>query len=182
MHFIDECLKKSVYDSLPDLELHGVFTCKVVRVYDGDTFHAALIPDETIDNGDKDKPTIYRVCCRLIGINTPEIPRSYAEAHSAPRAYAARDRLFELATGLKISDEERLESQKQNGNDDMPSLTDAQLQSKIDTENKTILHRGITMHGTDKYGRHLACLNAVGTGEDVSSVLLREELAEPYGV
>lgn len=167
-------LRGASYDALPDFELRGAYSCKVVRVYDGDTFHVAIRPQL-----DKDGRT-YRVCCRLAGVDTPEIPRAHADAFEAARAYAARDRLVELATGLVVTEEEKRRASDESGTP-MPSLTDLQLQRKLDAQNATVLPRGLHLHGLEKYGRHLASLTAVDSGEDVGTVLLREGLAVPYG-
>lgn len=168
-------LQGASYDALPDFELRGAYSCKVVRVYDGDTFHVAIRPRGHAKDG-----RTYRVCCRLAGVDTPEIPRAHADAFEAARAYAARDRLVELVTGLVVTEEEKRRASDESGTP-MPSLTDLQLQRKLDAQNATVLRRGLHLHGLEKYGRHLASLTAVDSGEDVAAVLLREGLAVPYG-
>lgn len=167
----DEKLASASYDALPDFELRGTYSCKVVRVYDGDTLHAAIRPHF--------HHRTYRVCCRLAGIDTPEMPRSHADAFEAERAYAARDRLVELVTGLVVTDEDKRRASDESGTP-MPSLTDMQLQRKLDTQNTMVLRRGLRLQGLEKYGRHLASLTTAD-GQDVADVLLREGVAVPYG-
>lgn len=170
-----EKLASASYDALPDFELRGTYSCKVVRVYDGDTLHVAIRPRIHGDN----IPRTYRVCCRLAGIDTPEMPHSHADAFEAERAYAARDRLVELVTGLVVTEDDKRQASDESGMP-MPSLTDMQLQRKLDMENITVLRRGLHLQGMEKYGRHLASLTTID-GKDVAAVLLREGLAVPYG-
>jgi endonuclease YncB( thermonuclease family) len=61
---LKNALIAATYDTTPNLNLNGYKgLCKVVKVYDGDTVHVAI---EVFGN-------IYRIKCRLSGIDTAEL-------------------------------------------------------------------------------------------------------------
>eukprot|EP00967_Tisochrysis_lutea_P032752 scaffold38736_cov17-Tisochrysis_lutea.AAC.4 len=51
-------------DSLPEYLLQGTFDFKAIRVYDGDTIWAAVIV----------RDQAWKIQCRLLGIDAPEMP------------------------------------------------------------------------------------------------------------
>jgi len=158
------------YDDLPEFMAKGVFDCKVIRVYDGDTIWVG------IKTAGDDRT--WRVCCRLIGMDAPEMPRSHVDAMTDyhKMAFAARDRLVELLTGLSIEPGSHFDT----SGIELPSLTDQILQQKLDRENHTVLERGLEIeHGKDKYGRYLARIRTV-EGGDAAEVMIREGHAVPY--
>eukprot|EP00983_Pelagomonas_calceolata_P026861 843556-Pelagomonas_calceolata.AAC.5 len=53
-------------DSLPEYLLQGTFDFKAIRVYDGDTIWAAVIV----------RDQAWKIQCRLLGIDAPEMPSS----------------------------------------------------------------------------------------------------------
>lgn len=163
-------LKYAKYDELPEYELDGCHDCKIVRVWDGDTLFAA-IPY-------KDK--IYRVNCRLMDVDTPEIPRNYSLSMTddSKSAYLARDKIVEYLTNIDTEPLQKL-SQDSTGNT-MPSLTSHDLQYLLD-QNTLILPQSLTFHGRDKYGRYLVRIKTK-TGEDLSQKLIEENLAKPFMV
>lgn len=66
-NLVDVELRDSTYESLPPYSLDGLKGwCKVVRVYDGDTLHV----------GFRINGSLYRIKCRLQGIDTAEL-KSY---------------------------------------------------------------------------------------------------------
>jgi endonuclease YncB( thermonuclease family) len=149
------------YDDLPEFMAKGVFDCKVIRVYDGDTVWAAIFPVRGCDQ-------VSRVCCRLMGIDAPEMPKSsytdkpMSDYHRS--AFAARDRLVELLTDRSASS---------------PFLSDHALQAEVD-DNRAILDRGLELtHKRDKYGRYLARVRT-RDGRDASDVMLQEGHAVHY--
>ncbi len=167
----DHELKKVVYSDLPDFDLHGKFDCKVVRVFDGDTLHAAINID-----GD-----MYRIQCRLKGIDTPEMPRAHIDAMTPEsiRAYRARDRLIELVTNIDMSILETKDEHYNSVGISMPSLTDMDMQKIIDEQNTLVLKDALILEGREKYGRSLATLDISGVG-NINEILIREGHAVPY--
>lgn len=160
------------YGGVSPLVIEGRFDCKVVRVFDGDTFWAA-IPSPLND------AEVSRVCCRLLGVNTPEMPASHADAMTdeSRRAFAARDRLVELVTSIRFDPSAR---HSDTSGTELPSLSDTDLQHRMDAENDLVLRGGLDLtHGTDKYGRYLAYVTTPD-GRDVSKALVEEGHARPY--
>lgn len=160
---LDNC----TYENVPLYELNGLYDCKILRVYDGDTFYAAIDV-----NG-----TIYKVRCRLLGVDSPEVSKSHADAQTCTDAYAARDRLVELLTNIDIKaswDTYNAQCHVKT----MPSFTVFQLQNMMDF-NTLVLAQSLEIHGNDKYGR---CLAKVKTkyGTDAATTLIEENLAKPY--
>ena len=75
---------------------------KIVNVYDADTCKIVL------DKGDN---TLEKYCCRLLGIDTPEMKPSKSNLNrdlEIESAYNARNRLIQLATSCNIELENRL--------------------------------------------------------------------------
>lgn len=181
-----EKLRKIAYNHVRPFMLKGTFDCKVVRVFDGDTVWVAIrVKLQQKYNDDicptEEKESYWRVCCRLLGIDTPEMPRSHADAmqETSVKAFAARDRLVELVTDVSPFDEER--EHFDTSDQRLPSLSDGDLQRKIDSQNTAVLSAGLEIiEGTDKYGRYLARLKT-RDGRDASAVLLEEGHAVPYG-
>jgi endonuclease YncB( thermonuclease family) len=168
-------LASAEYGTVDEFMAHGKFNCKVLRVYDADTVWVAI--QSPVANTSETK--VWRVCCRLMGIDAPEMPRSHSEAMTEyhKTAYAARDRLIELLTDVELP--ENRESVDSSGNV-LPSLSDFDMQKKLD-ENRAILMGGLDLsRGMDKYGRYLARIKT-RDGRDASSVLLEEGHAVPYG-
>jgi len=171
-------LPSATYASTEPFSVQGTFDCKVVRVYDGDTFWAAI-------QSPLDGVKVSRVCCRLLGVDTPEMPPSHAEAmtEESRRAFRARDRLVALLTDVDMSDalDGNRTFQDASGTP-LPSYSDADLQDKLDAENRLVLRRALHLtHGTDKYGRFLVRVDAVD-GRDVSDVMVAEGVAAPFMV
>lgn len=167
-----ENISKATYDNTPEFELKGIFDCKVVRIYDGDTVWAALERDGTV----------WRVCCRLVGIDTPEMPSAHSTAMTEyhKRAYAARDRVVELTTDVVI---DKSRTYTDASGTPLPSLSDDDLQKKMDAENRRVIPQGLKLlQGKGKYGRYLAKLSTKDGRGDVAALLLREGLATPFMV
>ena len=165
------------YDDIEEDVIRGTFTCKVVRVYDGDTVWVAIVSPTDREEAEK---RAVRICCRILRIDAPEMPQSHAEAMAdvSKRAYAARDRLVELLTDCELDTPERRQSVDSSGIP-LPSLSDHEMQKKVD-ENRAILWNGLRIdRGRDKYGRYLAELRTMD-GRDVSDVMLREGHAKVY--
>lgn len=166
-----ETLEKVLYNELPDFDLLGKFDCKVVRVFDGDTLHAAV----NIDGN------MYRIQCRLKGIDAPEMPRAHIDAMTPEsiRAYKARDRLIELVTNIDMSILETKDEHYNCVGINMPSLTDMDMQKIIDKHNTLVLKDALILKGRDKYGRSLATLDISGIG-NINEILIREGHAVAY--
>jgi len=56
-------------DRVKEFMLDGTFDFKAIRIFDGDTIWAAVIV----------RNKAWRINCRLLGIDTPEIPRRSAK-------------------------------------------------------------------------------------------------------
>jgi len=164
----------SKYQDIPEFTLQGVFDYKAVRVYDGDTLYVAIYI-----NG-----RVCRINCRILQINTTEMPPSNAEAMSSTHhayAYRARDRLVELITNVDLEKARKDAHYLYHdtiGNT-LPSFSDAQLQKIIDEENTLVISRGLILEKVDNFGRYLAHIKSKD-GKNVSRVLLDEELAFPF--
>jgi len=105
---------------------------KIVNVYDADTCKIVL------DRGDN---TLEKYCCRLLGIDTPEMKPSKSNENrdlEINSAFNARNRLIQLATSCNIEIENRIKGKK--------------LQTFIDTNDKIII---VDCYNFDKYGRLL---------------------------
>jgi len=165
----EHTLSGATYNNTPEFLLQGTFTCKVIRVYDGDTFWAAIT--STHDS----RP--MRINCRLLNIDTPEMPIAHSQAMTDyhRRAFAARDRLIQLVTNVDIPVKENYTD---SSGTQLPSYSDAEMQKLVD-QNTAVLHNGLTLNnGTDKYGRYLVTLRKLGSKQDVSTILLSERKGE----
>ena len=146
-------LTTASWDSTPEFTLEGVFRCKVIDVYDGDTFTVATnIPGMGV----------RRVTCRLLGVDTAEMRYKATE----PRweelkqlAYRARDRVVRELTGTAVPEGYNRHDIR-NLCTQSTKLVDVQFQ------------------GMDKYGRALA---QVPCGDvSLTEILINERLALPY--
>jgi len=189
------CIEDARFDTTKPFQLEGTFDCKVVRVYDGDTIWVAIsgaLPQVDANTQVHDGPvltvhpihpiqSIRRVCCRLIGIDAPEMPRSHHDAmtESSKSAFRARDRLVELVTSCRLPSTEAQRARKDAQGLPLPSLSDAELQSVLDRNCMVLLGGLHLMNGTDKYGRYLARIST-SDDRDVSQIMLDEGLAQPY--
>lgn len=167
----EQQLRAATFGETETFVLKGLFDYKAIRVFDGDTLWAAVRDPAT--------SRVWAICCRLLDIDAPEMPRAHADAMSEQgiQAFAARDRLVELVTNVTFKDRD---DHRDTSDTPMPSLTDTQLQKKLDEKNTAIVEMGLSvLDGTDKYGRYLARLKGID-GRDVSRVLLEEGHAVPY--
>lgn len=172
----DDRLNRCTYADVDPLVFQGTFDCKVLRVYDGDTLWIAISSPLKDDK-------VSRVCCRLLGMDTPEIPRSHADAMTdeGKRAFAARDRVVQLVTNVEVGGDDDEPHQNASGVE-LPSLSDSDLQDRLDAQNTLVLKNALDMtHGTDKYGRYLVHLKTKH-GENLSDTLIREGHARPFMV
>lgn len=163
-------LRTKTFSDIKEFIIQGSFVCKVLRIYDADTLWVSL----------KFNGKIYKISCRLLGIDANEMPRSHSDAMQDyyVQSYQARDRVVDLVTNCdlqiikanncKITD---------NAGTPLPSLSDKDLQTELDKN--TLLVRISLQNGTDKYGRYLAHI-FTRDNADVSNILLDEGLAKPY--
>jgi len=122
--------------------LNGTRTVRVVSMHDGDTFTAIF----------RFEQAFYKFPVRLARIDTPEM------TSKDPRAYIARNRLFEMITAS---------STKQD--------TFAWRKKDFDSFfNRNPTHLTINCTGMDKYGRVLADVG------DFADTLVNEKLAYWY--
>jgi len=159
--------KPKTFQELKEYIIQGIFDCRIIRVYDGDTVWACI----------KLKDKYWKLQCRLVGIDTPEMPQSHSKAmtEESQRAFKARDRVVNLVTNSKF--EQRV-SKDTSGNT-LPSLSDNDLQKVVD-QNTLVLKQGLQLlNGTDKYGRYLARLK-IPDGRDLGGTLIQEGLAVPF--
>jgi endonuclease YncB( thermonuclease family) len=169
----DTVLRAAQFHGVEEVLVQGTFDCKVVRIYDGDTVWVALRPHYTYDaltTQGKKQQHVGRLCCRLLGIDAPEMPRSHVDvsmhANYYKRAFAARNRLVELVTSCQVCSVE-------------PPLSDHLMQKVVDC-NTAVLKNGLELlHKKDKYGRYLARIKTLD-GRDASDVMLDEGHAVPY--
>lgn len=138
----------ATWGTVPQFTLKGwVGAGKVLRVHDGDTLHLAV---ELFG-------AVHRLCCRLDGINAPELN----DAARRSAAFRARNRLISLTTSVDIgADDER---------------SDRALQAVID---QNILMIQVKIVGADKFGRWLVELHNKDC--HVNSTLLAEGHATPF--
>jgi endonuclease YncB( thermonuclease family) len=84
-------LSNSTYENTPEYKLKNIQTyAKVVKIYDGDTVHLAIIV-----NGEK-----RRICCRLAHIDTAEMKSKNLEEKLF--AVAAKNRLIDLVNNKLV--------------------------------------------------------------------------------
>jgi endonuclease YncB( thermonuclease family) len=150
-------LHTATYDSTPIFSLEGPHNCKVLDIYDGDTFTvAATIPGQGI----------CRLVCRLTGIDTAEMKYSANEPmrnELKQLAYKARNR---IATEL-IDLPENFDINSQ--------LPRKELRNLCGVSRKTVT---VNFGGMDKYGRLLVEVPVNTTS--LSQILIDEALALPY--
>ena len=146
-------LSNASWDTTPEFTLEGMFRCKVIDVYDGDTFTVATnIPGMGV----------RRVTCRLLGVDTPEMRYKDTEPRREELkqlAYRARDRVVQELTGTTVPE-------GYNRHDIRNLCT--QSTKLVDVE----------FQGMDKYGRalaHVLCADAT-----LTEILINERLALPY--
>lgn len=162
-------IKRAKFDEVPEYYIQGIYTCKVLRVYDGDTIWVCIYR----------KGKSFRLNCRILGIDTPEMPRAHKDAMEDyyKTAFAARDRVVQLVTNCVLP-KNKNQFTDESGTQ-LPSLSDKNLQELVD-KNTKVLKNGIELlNGTDKYGRYLARIK-LENGKDLSQILLDEKLAKPY--
>lgn len=125
---------------------------KVVEVYDGDTCKVNM----KLDN------KIYKINCRLYGINTLELKDKNEEKMS--KAIKAKIRLINLCTGINEKEIETWSLKKSN---------------IVGPNHKKIVY--ITTHGYDKYGRLLITLfHNENMLISINNQLVIEKLASEY--
>lgn len=125
----------------PPFSLNGTRTVRVVSMHDGDTFTAVF----------RFESMFYKFSVRLGRIDTPEM------TSKDPRAYLARNRLFEMITNTTNQD------------------TFAWRKKDFDSYFATHpTHLTINCTGMDKYGRVLADVG------DFAETLVKEKLAYWY--
>jgi len=100
-------LADATYENTSEYMIKGIYDYKTIRVYDGDTVWIAIkTPVVGVEEADgkSGESEVWRICCRISGIDTPEMPRSYADAMMDyyKKAYAERDRVVELTTDIAI--------------------------------------------------------------------------------
>ena len=174
-------LADATYKNTSKYMIKGIYDYKTLSVHDGNTVWIAIdtpvvgVDDGTSESGWND---VWSVCCRIKGIDAPEIPRPYEDYYYADynRAYAARDRVVELTTDITIDNKA---NHPEFGFEPLPFLSFDNLQTQLDKCNKCVIPRGLALlHGKDSYGRYLASLSTKD-GKDVAQVLLDEGLADP---
>jgi endonuclease YncB( thermonuclease family) len=163
---MDELHKKLELLQLEDIPEYSLannnYIGKIVDIYDGDTCKIILLKD----NG------FIRFNCRLINVDTPEMKLSKngdIENHLAMKnkAFAARNRLIQLATNIHIV----LENQ-----DSRIKIT------KLLRDNTKLVM--VKCHEFDKYGRLLVELFDIPLfdkgGVSYNQVLITEKFANSY--
>lgn len=139
---------KDIYPSLnncPKLELEGNYDARFVDIYDGDTLTCVI----------KLNNSFYKVNIRVAGIDTPEI-----RSTDKIIAYEARNRAFEILTGIKI----------------LNTTTKEEIRNILDN---SIYMIKLDCQKNEKYGRNLAVvynINGVNLGEQ----LIKEGYAKMY--
>ena len=128
---------------------------RVIDIYDGDTITIALKLFESSNN-----IVIKKFGVRLMGIDTPEMKSKNADIKKA--AFKARDRLYNLITGLNEKELKRKE-----------------ICDKLSTNTFLVT---IKIYGADLYGRILADIYPYDqiNVKSFSQVLLDEKLAYAY--
>jgi endonuclease YncB( thermonuclease family) len=147
------------FDKTPNFSLiDKFFSVRVVDIYDGDTCTCVL---NVFD-------TFYKFTIRLMDIDTCEMTSK--DNIVKDRAYAARNRLYQLIT----KDESKFD----------PKLSRKDLRAKL---NSKIYMISILCGGFDKYGRLLAYLFDVPTkgihfniNETYNHILIKENYAYNY--
>jgi endonuclease YncB( thermonuclease family) len=161
-----ERLKITTNDNVPDFSVNGICTlCKIVDVYDSDTFRAVFF----IDKNDKN-PIKMKV--RAAGCNAAEMHplKSHPDRKEEMRkAKVARNRLVQLITGIEFD----IFNVDQFSNNDIKKLLD---------ENKSLLY--IEFGNFDKYGRVLGTLylddSEANKKKSINQILIDENHAVYY--
>ncbi len=139
--------------SLKDKEFHG----KVVDVYDGDTCKIIFYNNETNQ--------FLKFCCRLNGIDTPELKPSKTKENREQEIILAkqcRNKLISLCC---------------NNN---PTVYDENYRQVLETNNHIVK---IKCHDFDKYGRLLVDIFDIEQTEPYTSfneILVKQGLAKEY--
>lgn len=150
-------LASASIDQNPLFTLEGVHThAKVVDVYDGDTASLAVR---------KPFPATFRV--RLLGIDTEEMRQAKSDPKREKKkelAFAARNRLIELSTGVDLSAD--------------PHLKGEPLRERLAASRKLVW---VEFGSPDKFGRGLVSLFQRKHGVvSINQQLIDEKLALPY--
>ena len=150
-------LATATYESTTGFTLEGLRECKVLDIYDGDTFTVATnIPGQ----GN------CRVVCRLNGVDTAEMKNSPSEPRRdelKQLAYRARNKVAEVLIDLPPEF------------DTSCQLPRKQLREICGQSRKTIM---VHFYNMDKYGR---CLVEVPLGDtSLSEILINSGLALRY--
>jgi len=150
-------LTTATYETTASFTLEGPRECKVLDIYDGDTFTVAThIPGQ----GN------CRVVCRLNGVDTAEMKNSPSESRRdelKQLAYLARNKVAEHLTDLPPDF------------DPCCQLPRKQLREICGQSHKTVM---VHFYDMDKYGR---CLVEVPLGDtSLSEILIDSRLALRY--
>ena len=155
-------LKSSTTENIPDFSFCGICAlCKVVDVYDADTFRVVFFRN-------KEDKELMKVKVRAAGCNAAEIyplkthPNRKEEMR---KARLARNRLLELVTDVKV-DTQNINYKK----DDIENML---------SENKKLVY--IKFGKFDKYGRVLGTLYSNENEEtSINQLLISENHAVAY--
>ena len=158
----EKSLSKYNNNNVDEFNYEGLFRkCKVVNIYDGDTYRIVLFLNK------KDKLPI-KLKIRSFGCDTPELsplrnkPNREREIKAAKKA---RNRFIQLATDQKI-----------DINDDQKSKKEIQLMLN---NNKKELY--IELGKYEKYGRVLGKLYLdKNKKKNINEILVEEKYAVPY--
>ena len=159
----EEILRNSTNKSIPDFSVNGLCAlCKVVDIYDADTFRVVFF----IDKEDKE-PIKLKV--RADGYNAAEMHplKSHPDREEEMRkARVARNRLIQLVSGIDMD----INDTKQFSNSDVDKILD---------ENKKLMY--IKFGKFDKYGRVLGVLYLNPQDEiSINQILIDENHAVFY--
>jgi endonuclease YncB( thermonuclease family) len=157
-----ETLRRATNSTYPLFSLSGkLFKGKIVNVYDADTCKIVL---------DRGNDKLHKFCCRLMGIDTPEMKPSRSNANrdaEKEAAFRARNRFIQVATSCQIDLDDRSKR--------------SALQTLIDTNEKII---DIQCLEFDKYGRLLVNLfenmEEASIGNSYNNLLISEGYAYAY--
>lgn len=150
-------LRRATFETTPVFTLEGTHVCKVIDIYDGDTFTVATdLPGQGLS----------RIICRLEGIDTAEM--------RYPQSEAMREQLKALAYNAR----NRAARELINLPEDFPPTMQMKRGDlrRICGESERLI--SVIFGGMDKYGR---CLVSVPVGDTtLSQILIDEGLALPY--
>lgn len=153
-----ETLMSATYDGSPPFTIEGGFLCKVLDIYDGDTFTVATVLPGF---------GLTRITCRLQGIDTAEMkysPNALYREELKDLAYRARNRVaMELVT---LPENFSLESR----------ISRNELR-RLCSESQRLVT--VVFAGMDKYGRCLATV-PLENGVTLSEILISENLGLEY--